>query len=459
MPLEIALRPYQVEVGRAVMDSVLRGRGLTFTVEIARQGGKNELSVHLELLLLTMSLASGGTIIKAAPTYRPQTLISQRRLTERLDQAGFAGFWKREHGHGIRLGRARALFLSADRSANVVGNTASLLLEVDEAQDVDADKFTKDFRPMAAATNATTVLYGTAWDEASLLEEAKRRNLELQARDGLRRHFEYPWEEVARHNLSYRDFVEGERQRLGEEHPLFLTQYCLRPVSGGGGFLGPGQLAQLQGGHPRQHRPAPEVVYVAGVDLAGEAEEAQDAAARAEQPRRDSTVVTIAALDFAHPVLGEPSVLVVGHCWWTGRPHPELYAALADVLKGVWGCRRVLVDATGVGAGVASFLARSLGPGVVVPFTFTAPAKSQLGFDLLSAVNSGRLKMYASDGSPECAEFWKEARQARCSYRLGRNLNFFVEPSHGHDDFLMSLALTVAAAAYRPRQARGRVRE
>jgi hypothetical protein len=459
MPLDIALRPYQVEVGRAVMDSVLKGKGLTFTVEFARQGGKNELSAHLELLLLTLSLATGGTIVKAAPTYRPQTLISQRRLTERLDQAGFAGFWKREHGHAIRLGRARALFLSADRSANVVGNTASLLLEVDEAQDVDPEKFNRDFRPMAAAANATTVLYGTAWDEASLLEEMKRRHLEMEARDGVRRHFEYPWQEVARHNPSYRSFVEGERQRLGEGHPLFVTQYCLQAVSGGGGFLSAGQLAQLQGDHPRQHRPSPDAVYVAGVDLAGEADEGQDAVLRTEQPRRDSTVVTIAALDFAHPVLGEPAIHIVEHCWWTGRPHPELYAALADVLKGVWGCRRVVVDATGVGAGVASFLARSLGLGVAVHFTFSAPAKSQLGFDLLSAINSGRLKMYAADGSPECAEFWKEAQQARCSYRLGRNLNFFVAPSQGHDDFLISLALTVAAAGYRPRQARGRVRE
>jgi hypothetical protein len=34
---------------------------------------------------------------------------------------------------------ARAIFLSADNGANVVGNTAHLLLEVDEAQDVDEE--------------------------------------------------------------------------------------------------------------------------------------------------------------------------------------------------------------------------------------------------------------------------------------------------------------------------------
>jgi hypothetical protein len=39
-------------------------------------------------------------------------------------------------------------------------------------------------------------------------------------------------------------------------------------------------------------------------------------------------------------------------------------------------------------------------------------------------------------------------------------MNFFVEPSEGHDDYLMSLALLVeAAASSRPRTARGRVRE
>ena len=47
----ITLRPYQLTIGRAVLDSVRRRRGLTFTVDIARQGGKNELSAHLELEL------------------------------------------------------------------------------------------------------------------------------------------------------------------------------------------------------------------------------------------------------------------------------------------------------------------------------------------------------------------------------------------------------------------------
>jgi hypothetical protein len=39
-------------------------------------------------------------------------------------------------------------------------------------------------------------------------------------------------------------------------------------------------------------------------------------------------------------------------------------------------------------------------------------------------------------------------------------MNFYVDPSQGHDDFLMSLALLVEAANhYQPKTAVGRVRE
>ena len=55
----------------------------------------------------------------------------------------------------VELGAARALFFSADPGAQVVGGTASLLLECDEAQDVRETKWDKDFEPMAASTNAT----------------------------------------------------------------------------------------------------------------------------------------------------------------------------------------------------------------------------------------------------------------------------------------------------------------
>ena len=87
------LRPYQREVALAVLDSVFNRKGLTFTVEIARQGGKNELSAQLELLLLTLHMAVPQNLVKCSPTFKPQTVISMTRLKDRLNDASFKGIW------------------------------------------------------------------------------------------------------------------------------------------------------------------------------------------------------------------------------------------------------------------------------------------------------------------------------------------------------------------------------
>jgi hypothetical protein len=130
-----------------------------------------------------------------------------------------------------------------------------------------------------------------------------------------------------------------------------------------------------------------------------------------------------------------------------------------DLLKRVWHCRAVVVDATGLGAGVASFLTGAL-PGVARPFVFTAGSKSALGYGLLSAINAGRLATYADDGSPESVEFWQEMRLARSTLHENQRLSFYVDPREGHDDLLMSLALAVeAAAGAEPRIARGVARD
>ncbi len=447
----IELRPYQVEIGRAILDSVVHRKGLTFSVEIARQGGKNELSAQVEMLLLTLFMGAGGSAVKASPTFKPQTVNSMLRLKDRLDGAGYAGVWQPEMGYIIKLGRARQFFFSADKAAGVVGATADILLEIDESLDVGKEKYNKEFKPMGAATNVTTVHYGTTWDEATLLEEVKQTNLELEKRTGIRRHFRYDWREVGKYNPDYLNYAEGERQRLGEDHPLFLTQYALLPVRGGGGLLTATQMSLLQGGHSRLRSPAGKGVFVAGIDVGGVGTE------ETKEDGRDATVVTIGEVEL--PATGDlfqrPKVLVREHYRKRGMPHPQLHRELYELLKGVWGCRKVVIDATGPGMGLASFLRSSLGSRVV-PFIFTEKSKSNLGFDLLAAVNSGSLKMYRRDGSPEFEEFWKEMGLARSAFRRNETMAFDVPPEKGHDDFLMSLALVVEAAKeYEPRTAKG----
>src|SRR6186997_1012070 len=99
-----ALRPYQVEPLRAILRSVRDRAGLTFTVMMSRQAGKNELSAQLEVALLALAAGHGGDGIKASPTFRPQTLNSIERLKRRLNDAGLGTLWSSENGYAIRLG-------------------------------------------------------------------------------------------------------------------------------------------------------------------------------------------------------------------------------------------------------------------------------------------------------------------------------------------------------------------
>lgn len=151
---------------------------------------------------------------------------------------------------------------------------------------------------------------------------------------------------------------------------------------------------------------------------------------------------------------------VVEHYAWVDEPHDLLYARLIDLLKDVWQVRAVAVDATGLGEAAARVLISALGSRVVLPYRFTAESKSRLGYNLLAAANGGRLKTYAADGSQEYCAFWQQIERARVAYRANQTMNFFVDPQDGHDDYLMSAALTLeAAAAGKPRAARGRIRE
>jgi hypothetical protein len=55
------------------------------------------------------------------------------------------------------------------------------------------------------------------------------------------------------------------------------------------------------------------------------------------------------------------------------------------------------------------------------------------------------------------SEFMMEIEKSRSLFFPGCTMNFFVDPSDGHDDYLMSLALLEEATGdFKPREARGK---
>ena len=117
-------------------------------------------------------------------------------------------------------------------------------------------------------------------------------------------------------------------------------------------------------------------------------------------PGRDSTALTIYEIDaatLADPIIRAPTYKTIYRKQWTGTKHTHLYARI-KALADQWQPRYIAIDATGVGAGLTSFLDKAY-PGKVIPYIFNAATKSKLGWGFLAAIDSGRYKEYAATRS------------------------------------------------------------
>lgn len=428
-----ALRGYQAKTADALLRGMAREPGSTFTVMFPRQAGKNEVSAFVIAMLLRKSAKSGGSVVVCAPTLHPQATISLERtrqlmgLTARLLPGSVAAYGVQEST--LRLGAASAVFLSGSPAAHVAGHTASLAVVADEAQELDRDWFNRQFRPMAASTNASTLMFGTPWDGDTLLEEAVRCNREIDARrpadDRVRLHHEVSWRDVEDALPAYGKYVRAERERLGANHPLFLTQYELVAAEDEGRLFTPGQIAALRGEHPPLAGPLPGERYVAGLDFGGEGAGA------------DATVLTIARVQRGR-------CEVVAHLAWRGESYLGMQSGVADAARS-WRLERIAADATGMGAPIIAQLEAGLGARVVERVVFGAATKSEMGYALVAAANGRRLCLYAGGGDAHLSRCLGELRACRSGHRLNRQL-WWEAPGGRHDDYVASLALCLRAA-------------
>jgi hypothetical protein len=206
-------------------------------------------------------------------------------------------------------------------------------------------------------------------------------------------------------------------------------------------------MAQMQGEHLRQHRATPGRRYALLLDVAGEEESGGDqfSFGMEHTSRQDSTALTVVEVDTSSRSDGRACYRVVDRRAWTGVRHSTLHAHLVDLARNVWRASWVVVDATGIGAGLASFLGASLKrSGIqVVPFLFTSASKSRLGWGLVGLIESGRLKEYTDDGDELTRLLHAQLRATTYEIRNGPGnlLRWSVPESEGHDDLVMSVAL------------------
>ena len=451
-PGQLVLRPYQAAPLEAIVDSVRFQRGLSFVVIFPRQSGKNETQAALFTYLLCLFSKRGGDIIAVSPTYKPQTENAMHRLESRLNANPLARPRWRKKAYIYRIGAARCVFFSGEQTANVVGHTASLLLSVDEAQDVSISKYDKDFEPMVASTNATRVFWGTRWTSDTLLEREYAAAAIAEKNDGRRRVFFITADDVSAVLPPYAAHVATVIAKHGRDHPLVRTQYFGETIDAESGMFPPARMALLKAAEA--WRPGPEAPIAFLIDCAG-TDEAQRSRSTLEgqgegyltNPGRDSTALSITALDLSELMISQaPIYRVYQRHTWQGSDALQIYGqvtALAETRSPQY----FVIDGTGVGDGLAALLTRRYGPERVIVVRFNVAVKSDIGYRLISIVNTGRLRLHAF---PRQVELQYEHARAEVLPGAAKHMRWGVpegarDKQTGdliHDDYLMADALT-----------------
>jgi hypothetical protein len=282
--------------------------------------------------------------------------------------------------------------------------------------------------------------------------------LEAEKADGERRVFEIDADIVGLEVPEYATYVKQEIEKHGRNNPFIKTQYFSEEIDESAGLFTPERLALLAGDHPPAFAPVSGCVYVFAIDVAGSDENSLDMTHDTSHVTRDSTVLTIAEVELHEPVesVSMPRFKIVNRRLWTGESQVSLFRALAALAQ-TWDPRWIVIDATGVGEGLASFLGKTY-PSKVIPFKFTASSKSELGWKFISLLETGRYKEYTYAESDHLLELQEEFyRQCKfCTLEIlpgpNKTIRWGVpdgtrDPASGelvHDDLVLSAALLAA---------------
>jgi hypothetical protein len=425
------LRGPQAEIIRRVEKFVAAHQGGIMTIRSARQTGKNETAANLQKRHLFRRQFSNhiASWIRTAPTYAPQIVNSKKRLQEllRLDSKNVCYHplflnekLQKSEGYIWRYGNATVEFLSSGPQSNVVGATASECLDMDEAHKIDFNKFSEDFMPFTASTNAATLLWGVAADGLDTIQTCFDKNIEL-GRPELNLH--YPCEIWMEDSPIYAAHVQSRIDALGWEHPILKTQYRLIPVSHEGTFINATQaLSLFNSEHERQLAPIPGRRYEILIDVAGGNEEMNpdQLLIGEEETATDSTVVWI--YEITDQIASNnlfPVIHLVNLYWWTGVDLPKQQDNIEKIIK-AWKPSKVTVDSVGIGRQIGEGLRNTFGEFLVNAYVASNSTVSDDCFDLLARLNFDAVKMFRDDGSSEYQEFKRQVGWTRYASSQGK---------------------------------------
>ena len=460
----LPLYNYQIEPITAVLQSVLNKQGNDFLIVMPRQSGKNEAIAHLQVLLLNIFQRVGGRIVFGA--IGDGLGRGKTRLEDRLDNPLNDKSW-RKGTKPIRrtLGKADVAFLSSFPTAHARGETASILLIIDELQDQDAPYIEQVFEPMRATNNATAVYIGTVRLKSDALWQKKLELEQATAEDGIQRvFFVYP-PDVTAENRDYEQFLQRKVDKHGRNHPIIASEYFLEPIDAKGGMFPPRRLALMRGSHTQQHTPENDKSYLMTIDIGGQDEATTDPVAQLTNPSRDYTTATEFKIVTTNNQTELPTYQAVDTLMLHGNRHFETSPGNPSATEQLetfinhWQPAHIIIDETGIGEAIQSWLALKF-PKRVTGYKFTSTSKASLGSLFISLIENGRFKYWLSETEYDDA-WWFFTQANACNYdiKVGgdieRHMQWSVPTNHTtktptgstltHDDRLISAALITHA--------------
>lgn len=463
----IPLYDYQEATAYAIIHSVVTGQNETLSMLFSRQSGKTEtlafvidtLSVLLPALakfIPDLEQFKDGVKIGLFAPQSDQVWTTYNRALMRLSTDN-AEQVMGDPDLEVRLDKPTKFELTngssltaqvASKQSKIEGKTYDLVI-IEEAQDVDSYIVQKAIEPMVSATGGTIVKCGTTGTSKNHFwyDIQYNKNLNRKQKDKrLFYHWEFDYKQIIRDkrkqfekdnkifHLGYEKDVLKKRERLGAESTVFKLNYALLWDLESGMLITDKEFEAITNkkmGHVIEKND----IIIAGLDIGKE---------------EASTVVTLGKIVWEPNDEDEPpKIVVVGWLELHKLDYEIQHHAIVEYLFEN-NVQNLFADYTGVGKAVVDRLMYSLGDAISVePFTFSKQSKSEMWFNLIDYIQTGRLIIPANKKVRELPEWEKfEEQLTNCSKNYDGPYLVCQKGDGFHDDYVDSLALMCLATNF-----------
>ena len=448
----VSMFPYQEQLGRRIIQSVISGDGATITGELSRQSGKTEVvaNVAASLMVLLPRLATifpevdylqkfaKGVMIGCFAPVEQQVETLFGRVVDRLTSERALEMLEdpeiddqvRPGSRKVRLKKCQSFcaMQTANPRAKIESKSYHVIF-VDESQSVDPYVLNKSISPMGAFYLATMVMTGTPDIVKGVFYQTIQHNRRQELRrGGKKNHFRFDWKYCAKYNKNYAAYIRGEASRIGEDSDEFRLNYRLEWLLERGMLITETRMDEL--GDPTM--PIVPAYWrsplVAGIDFAR---------------RMDSTVATILWVDWDRPdELGLYDHRILNWLEMHGEEWEDQYFRIVDFFSNysIVACG---VDAQGVGDVAADRLKRLLPKIQVEPLSSQIGDQSARWKHLQQLIQRGLLSWPAHPRAKKTKVYRRFRQQMIDVEKTYRGAHLIVEaPNEAgvHDDYVDSLS-------------------